>query len=109
MRDKLLRFHCEQVEKGNYPEYKYELDGQWIYTIYQGCWSPYRWTKDSGGVTMKYINAMGSTTVHTANLDGVVETLMDVADNIDYINEQSKSIGDYLTSDKGKWGRQDSF
>lgn len=102
--NKKIEMIARDVERSGI-EYTYELDGEWVFTIYQGCWSTYKHTKDSGGVTMKYKNSMGYTYVHTADLSGVGDTLINVVENFNEILNSKKMIDKYLSSDEGAWGR----
>ena len=61
------------------------------------------------GYNVTIPNAMGSSVRFTTNLKEAFSWVGEYDNEALAIDKRAKEIGQYLTSDKGKWGRQDSF
>ena len=110
-RKKMLLHVARNVEKGVYPGYSYSTNAltedcemRDVWSLHQGHKSIYKHDKDAGGITMILKRPDMSTYVHMANLEEVVDTIMNHEDNFaDYV-EIDKMKAEYLSSPEGRWG-----
>lgn len=64
---------------------------------------------ETKGYNVTIPNAMGSTTTFVEHLSQAFSMIGKYDNEALAIDKRAKEIGQYLTSDEGKWGRQDSF
>ena len=113
MRVKRNKFNEHIVQKiinGEYPGYTNSKNGHKCWALYPGRKSIYSHDKTAPGVTLILSRPHSSTYISlSCGYQEVAEYITNHEMNFfDYI-EQDKKLGEYLRSEEGKWGRQDSF
>lgn len=99
-RENYIKEIARGVESGRFPSYHEES------------WSLFKGTVDglgkqdltAPGWTMVLKDSMGSTQVRTIDIDTVVYDLANQEERWPEIQKQAKAIGEYLSSDRGRWG-----
>ena len=79
-----------------------------VWTAYKGKYSPYALPNQdvsSPGYTIIMHRPFQSTSVFLLDIDEAIDTLDNHEENFEEYCEIDKKIGEYLSSDEGKWGR----
>lgn len=79
------------------------------FQVKQGNWGLYGHQVSEFGYTISHDTDMGSVHYHVDTIEEVEKAREEFINDTPAREARAQAISDYLTSDEGKWGRQDSF
>jgi hypothetical protein len=109
-RSKFNEMIVKDVMSGNFPAYHNSKNGIDCWSLYKGLKGPYNHNQTDPRVTI-VLHRPHSSTYRTLSCDyrEVAEYITNHEYNFESFIQSDNKLADYLSSDDGKWGRQDEF